>query len=325
MNNLFSCALDKIEIGIVLVNHQYNIVFCNEHVEKLSGRQLDNFINKKINYLIPQFGKSLFMDSLYTVLFKHNSRFFSSKIHKAFILPESPQGCDIRQNMKIEPLTVDNQAFALIQIHDVTNEVNNERKLLSFISELKKDYLEIKESEKISKELASTDTLTGLYNRNYITGYIDQILKTRTKFDKYALMFLDLDGFKKVNDGYGHTVGDIVLKKVAAILKGSLKQEYATARLGGDEFLSIIKYHDEEDLNSLASELIQKVYIPMKIGANNIQVSASVGIALVEDGIQSPSDIISRADLAMYAAKNLGKNGYCFYNKAGKSFQNINN
>lgn len=126
--------------------------------------------------------------------------------------------------------------------------------------------------------------------------------------DTFALFFIDLDGFKKINDEYGHDVGDRVLIEASKRLQNIIEHTY---RLGGDEFVCIKHFESEKELQNIAKNLMFNLTMPCKDG--KIILSGSVGISRFPEDATTAFDLKKRADLAMYAAKQAGKNRYYFY------------
>jgi diguanylate cyclase len=158
--------------------------------------------------------------------------------------------------------------------------------------------------------LARTDHLTGLPNRAGFDAHGTHLLqKARLKRCGYALALIDLDGFKSVNDNYGHAAGDELLKEVSARVKTLLGGRHFPARLGGDEF-AIIFDPDTELHHAIAAgnQIVGSLKRPFKIGCTTLQISASVGIAKLEDTGDSLASIMERADKALYRAKKAGRN-----------------
>lgn len=173
-----------------------------------------------------------------------------------------------------------------------------------------------KEAGESSQALQITDTLTGLPNRELFLDRVGQLIfKCNRSANKLALLFMDLNGFKPINDNYGHKAGDIVLKIIAERLQLSMRGMDTVARFGGDEFvvaLSDIKKGIHTSL--VAKRIMNYVEQPIDIGDNlNVTVTISIGIALYPDDDKSIQNLIKKADDAMYRAKN-SKNGYLFYN-----------
>jgi len=314
MADLFSLALDKADKGIIIIDSDQNIVFWNKYIERISHRSASVSLHRNLKNVVGIFSASLYQSALNAVLINNQSRFFSSKLHKAFILPENSEYVEIRQNMKIEPITFDNSVYALIQIEDITNEVSREHKLTSLLSELQKGYEEVKESEKVSKTLAETDSLTGLYNRYFITQKINELLNNKENFSSFSLFFVDLDGFKSINDTYGHDIGDAVLTKIGEKLQSVIKEEDVVSRIGGDEFVLLCRSNDKRKLSAFVENLMVKISKPFKVDELTICITASIGIYIITDDISSIAEVVKKADLAMYEAKKQGKNRFIFYN-----------
>jgi diguanylate cyclase (GGDEF)-like protein/PAS domain S-box-containing protein len=164
------------------------------------------------------------------------------------------------------------------------------------------------------QHMALHDSLTGLPNRTLLMERLGQlIVKTVREPRNIALMFLDLDGFKSVNDRYGHAAGDLVLKTVSARLLGLLRSSDTVARLGGDEFVIVLDNPENyEKVAMVASRVIEEVNGPMHIDGTTAHVGTSIGIAIFQNDGMSASDLLKRADDAMYVAKKSGKNSFRF-------------
>ena len=164
------------------------------------------------------------------------------------------------------------------------------------------------------QHMALHDSLTGLPNRTLLMERLSQlIVKTVRESRKIALMFLDLDGFKSVNDRYGHAVGDLVLKTVSARLLGLLRNSDTVARLGGDEFVILLDNPEScENVALVASRVIEEVNGPMELDGTTVHVGTSIGIATFQNDGMSATDLLKRADDAMYVAKKSGKNAFRF-------------
>ncbi|KIL43436.1 hypothetical protein KP77_31420 [Jeotgalibacillus alimentarius] len=171
--------------------------------------------------------------------------------------------------------------------------------------------------------MAYHDQLTGLKNRFYLQKHFEGFV-TSSK-NKKAVIFFDLDGFKKVNDTWGHEIGDLLLKEVAVRLKNYFPQEQVLiSRIGGDEFIAVVSFEREEELLEAGSELKELISREFILGSVSAHVSASIGISIYpEDGTRL-STLLKKADAAMYEAKAGGKNKVLMYKKlveAGKYLQ----
>lgn len=163
--------------------------------------------------------------------------------------------------------------------------------------------------------LAYHDDLTGLPNRACFLDLQRQaMLHADYSHDMLALLFLDLDKFKPVNDTFGHETGDRLLQAVAERLKAAIRKSDTVARIGGDEFALLLPNLNSLDIVvTLACKLIITLSQPFTIEAHKLQLGASIGIAIYPDDGQTQGDLLRKADQAMYAAKHHGGSGYRFY------------
>ncbi len=166
-------------------------------------------------------------------------------------------------------------------------------------------------------ELALHDGLTKLPNRLLLEDRIGQsILKVQRNGGHFALLFMDLDGFKPVNDAFGHHIGDQLLVAVAQRLRANLRAQDSLARIGGDEFVLLAELRQADDAASVAGQVVSLLSQPFRVDEHELRVSTSVGIAVYPgDGIDQ-QELLINADAAMYHAKGLGKNGYSFFERS---------
>jgi diguanylate cyclase (GGDEF)-like protein len=163
-------------------------------------------------------------------------------------------------------------------------------------------------------QLALHDTLTDLPNRTLLADRIEQaIAKVAEQGGCFALMFIDLDGFKPVNDAFGHHIGDLLLKAVASRLRGHLHSQDTLARIGGDEFVLLVELQEPDDAMDVAVKQVNLVSRPFRVAEHDLQLSASLGIVLYPGNGQDQHELLRNADAAMYHAKSAGKNGYSFF------------
>lgn len=169
-------------------------------------------------------------------------------------------------------------------------------------------------------QLALHDTLTGLPNRTLLSDRIEQAIgKVAEQGGCFALMFIDLDGFKPVNDAFGHHVGDLLLKAVAARLRGHLHSQDTLARIGGDEFVLLVELQEPEDAMDVAAKQVNLVSRAFRVAEHDLQLTASLGIVLYPGNGQDQLELLRNADAAMYHAKSAGKNGYSFFDASMNS------
>ena len=160
---------------------------------------------------------------------------------------------------------------------------------------------------------ALLDPLTDLPNRSLFTHRLQQALSRVARLQQaLAVLFLDLDDFKAINDEFGHEVGDRLLVLVAKRLKASLRAPDTAARLGGDEFMILLEGTDRaEGANQVAARILEELRKPFVMKEGELRVTASIGIALITNGLgKHPHDVLRLADLAMYQTKRAGKDDY---------------
>jgi diguanylate cyclase len=158
------------------------------------------------------------------------------------------------------------------------------------------------------------DNLTKLPNRVLLEDRLDQAVQTaRRENTHFSLMFVDLDGFKCVNDAYGHHVGDALLAEVALRILTNTRSSDTLARMGGDEFVLLTQTHDPADVAGIAEKLLTVIRRPYVIADHDCMVSASIGISIFDGDDQHQDELLMNADAAMYHAKSLGRDRYCFF------------
>lgn len=201
-------------------------------------------------------------------------------------------------------------------------DINDIKKLTYKTKKPSLEFLQIKNSinnmleilEKYAKEiqkLAYIDGLTELPNRISFKKEIDKRIEEKQQF---ALLFLDLDGFKLINDTMGHKMGDLLLKHIGDKLS-SFSSKSKMFRFGGDEFVSIIEFSNEIELKYLCEKIIESVKEDVVIDSKNISITTSIGAALYPQDSTNDEDLVKFADIAMYRAKEKGKNKIIFFNK----------
>jgi len=216
------------------------------------------------------------------------------RVHHREMSGRNKNGDPIAVEVSIEPITLNETACLLITARDVS---------------------QLKNAQAQIQHLAYHDSLTNLPNRALLIERLSEQIDLLKRHDRRgALLFLDLDHFKHINDSLGHPVGDAVLKVVTARLEASVRLEDTVSRLGGDEFVVLLS-----ELEGTRSEVIEQVYElantlrailaePMFLDGQRLQVTPSLGIALIPDHGSNPADLLKRADIALYRAKDSGRN-----------------
>ncbi|MCO5091781.1 EAL domain-containing protein [Bosea sp. (in: a-proteobacteria)] len=180
---------------------------------------------------------------------------------------------------------------------------------------LTEDATERKAAEARIEQMARFDELTGLANRfEYNTQIADAFARHARTGEGFALLYLDLDGFKQVNDSLGHDVGDHVLKETASRLRRASRGDDTLARFGGDEFLLILPACDHSAVTAIAQRMIDVMARVFDVDGKTVYVTASVGIAMAPLDGENPADLLRHADTALYKAKAAGRNTLMFFN-----------
>jgi diguanylate cyclase (GGDEF)-like protein/PAS domain S-box-containing protein len=180
------------------------------------------------------------------------------------------------------------------------------------------DSTERKRLEEEILHMVHHDTLTGLPNRRLFMDIVNlELAQARRTRRKFGLLFLDLDRFKDINDTFGHTAGDELLKEASRRIKGSIRESDAVARIGGDEFNVILSdIARSEDISSVAGKIMDSFKKPFHVSGHTLRITTSIGISIYPDDSDDIQSLFRYADIAMYHAKERGKNAFEFYNPA---------
>jgi diguanylate cyclase (GGDEF)-like protein/PAS domain S-box-containing protein len=182
---------------------------------------------------------------------------------------------------------------------------------------VKEDISELKRLQKELGQMAHSDKLTGLPNRALLYDRLEQaMVQAKRKRTRFALLYADLDGFKAVNDRYGHQTGDELLQAAARRLVSCVRESDTVARMGGDEFiilLSDLKHWEESSI--VARKLLEAIGAPFSVGEVVCRIGISIGISIYPDNADDVQKLISCADFALYEVKQSGKNNYRYSSK----------
>jgi diguanylate cyclase (GGDEF)-like protein len=174
--------------------------------------------------------------------------------------------------------------------------------------------------------LASTDTLTDLPNRATLIRSLELAIgRARHDGNEFAVLFMDLDGFKTINDSLGHTIGDGILRAFARRLRARVRREDTVARLGGDEFVVLVEGLNSRDgAGRVAQAVVQDMRDDLTFNGHALRVTTSIGIAMYPRDADTVEHLLKNADIAMYSAKQAGRNGFRFYEtELGESFKRV--
>lgn len=283
-----SRAVEQSPVSVVITDLAGNIIYVNPKFTQVSGYSREEVLGRN-----PRILKSD----------KHSPEFYTEMWHtlasgrewRGEICDRGKDGREYWESVSISPVA-DEKGHPLFYVG------------------VKEEITEKKEQAERIRFLALHDPLTGLYNRIAFRDHLDLLLRNaKRKSFRFALIYLDLDGFKAINDRFGHAVGDKLLQSVAARLSSSLRDMDVVARLGGDEFAILInEYAHREEIDHLAGRLLDTVREPLLIDGHSCAIGMSIGISLYPEQGHDPDSLIQCADRAMYTVKKSGRNSYLY-------------
>lgn len=287
----YKYAFDSIKGTVIFIYKKDHTIYMSKSVEELLGITLLD-----LNESSPFLHDFIHGDDL-EIIKKHEEKLFSGEtidISYRLIHPEKKE--IIYVLFKATPVMDSNGSLKKIfgQIVDITARKKMENDL---------------------KQLAYFDDLTDLPNRKMLERHLQKsIARSKRHEHNLNVMFIDLDDFKKVNDRYGHDMGDKLLKEVVSRLNGCLRDEDVISRIGGDEFLVIIEQTSKSEVENIAKRILSIVSEPYElVDENSVNISLSIGISQFPENGDDKETLVKNADIAMYYAKNNGKNNYKFY------------
>lgn len=218
------------------------------------------------------------------------------------------------QRTEVQLMTAGGELGPWVEIHGSAIEFEGRPALLVVL----RDVTERRQSEADAERLANHDSLTGLLNRRAVlTRLSNELASARRRKTWLAVLYLDLDGFKSINDLYGHAVGDALLAQIAQRFQGLIRATDVVGRLGGDEFVAIMTdVKTVRDVERFTQKLFRGVSEPFVVGAHRLEVGLSIGVGLYPADGESPEALLHCADTAMYRAKHVHGNTARFFSVA---------
>lgn len=280
--------------AIVSINRAQEIILFNPAAELMFGYSRDEALGKSLDVLLPS---------------------GTQQRHKQYVTDFS-ENADVQSQFmtarpEVEGRRKDNSAFPA-EVSICKSPIGDEMYFTAFVRDITERY----ETDKIMRQLAMIDALTGLQNRHYFEESLRETIAYQKRHADYdfCLLLVDLDGFKKVNDSFGHLAGDELLKIVAKILKNSVREGDSVSRFGGDEFAILLRnsgssLHGEE----VAKKLIHRLSQPHNTCGHMVKIGATIGISCFSHPPADPDSAIREADRMLYAGKAAGKNTFRVY------------
>jgi diguanylate cyclase (GGDEF)-like protein/PAS domain S-box-containing protein len=301
-----------------IVNNSPDMIYLLDHEGKFA------FINERV--------KSLLGYEQHEIIGLHYSQLINSEdLRKAqYAFNERRAGERATRNVELKLNTKHSNENGLFRAESVPIELSsigiyttNNDKSKSFIGTygVARDISERKQAEELIKYQLYHDLLTNLPNRSLFRDRLNMAMaQSKRSGKKLAIMYLDMDRFKIINDSLGHYVGDELLKMVGQRLRSELRQADTLARVGGDEFnLLVPEIKDIQDARNLAEKILRLTTTPFMIQNQEIFISFSIGISIYPSDGDTKDALIKNADIAMYKVKNTGKNGYAFFSEKMKA------
>lgn len=296
-----NAALEASNEGIWEWNHVTKKIFLSHTFYSMLGYGSDYLFEK--------------LETWINIVHPKDKREFRKKIQSCIVHPE----LKIEHEYRIKKENGE-YIWVLIKGRRHPTKESNSNKIFGTITNIDQQ----KKDEQRLKYMLHFDSLTGLPNRFYLHDLLNKsIALAKRNSTKLALLFLDLNRFKIINDSLGHSNGDILLIAVAKRLKEIIRDEDAVARLGGDEFTIFINNFDREsELVNVVERVINAFNIPFDIGGHRVVVGVSIGISIFPDDASNVENLLQSADTAMYRAKRQGTEGFSFYTEEMNRYVN---
>jgi diguanylate cyclase (GGDEF)-like protein/PAS domain S-box-containing protein len=284
--DVFETFFEQAQIGLALADLSTRYVRVNPTYADLVGRAPEDLVGEPFSALLDPDDRPEDAARVSLLLSGQQSTLQSER---RYVMPDGRIRW-VLHGVSVVPSTAGGAGWFAVSAQDITERRSAEQDLRDLTAVL--------------TERAVRDPLTGLANRGLLEERLRAVLARDARSgDTTGVLFLDLDGFKAVNDDHGHLVGDTVLRTVAARLVAGVRPSDTVARLGGDEFVVLVEAATEEGVAALVHRLRDAVAAPMAIGDLDLKVGVSVGVALSVGGMLEPATLVARADRAMYEDK----------------------
>ncbi len=290
--NQLQSIIHNVMDGIITINESGEIEGFNPAAEEIFGYSQQEAIGMNLSMLMPELDRSAHGTYLNRYLQTGQTRILGVRGREVMAVRKN--GEEFPMELSVSEMLLGGHRYFIGILRDIT---------------------ERKRAEKKIAHLAHYDYLTDLPNRAMLLDVLNHsvALAKRNK-NKAAVLFLDLDGFKRINDTLGHDAGDLLLKGVSSRLKKTIRDSDTVARVGGDEFIIVLdSIGTDDNAAQVADKIIGVLSKPFDLKGQACHVGASIGISLFPEDSADPVNLVKQADEAMYLAKQNGKNTYRFY------------
>jgi len=321
--------LSSLSDGIVVFDQNKNIIIFNKTAEKL----LDLYSKDTIGHDFEEIFEAHYPELL---TFTRKQKIVHSKKRKRHIVHINDDFISCR----LDKIQIRDQEYCLLLLENSTDIITTQhalekekkslsKKVAEKTSDLQKEIHEKELAKKKAEEISLTDVLTTLPNRRSFLVELENILSKcqRDKKNSFSLLFIDLDGFKVINDTLGHYAGDVLLIEISKRLQNNIRANDFCARLGGDEFIVLLdNFNNETKVTSFVNKILNMIAEPINFNdEQKMLVTSSIGLYIHDDNEFDTSTILTMADEAMYEAKTKGKNRYALFDQALHQRINENN
>ncbi|MBE0508739.1 MAG: EAL domain-containing protein [Marinospirillum sp.] len=288
---MLSSALENSGSAVLICDWQGQVTYSNARFRDLTGKQTQDLLNHPLEQLL---------------------RGSLSRLQLRSIMRSLRQNAQWRGELRLE---MHNHHHYWLMVSVSPLQLNSRQPDKPHFVLVAEDITELKLTHQKMEQLALYDTLTGLENRRLFKQRLNKAIKlAKRQKSLCALLYLDLDHFKRINDTLGHDAGDQLLVTVADRLRTCVRDSDSIARLGGDEFTLLLHDITHPDAAAqVARKITEQLALPIQLGSKSVIVTTSVGITLAPADSETPSELMKNADLAMYRAKTEGRNTYQFF------------
>ncbi|RMG91872.1 MAG: sensor domain-containing diguanylate cyclase [Zetaproteobacteria bacterium] len=283
MQAILHAAVD----GIIVIRSSGEIVLFNAAAEGLFGYAAEEVLGRNVCMLMPEAERKQHAEYIHRYLRTGKSHIIGREAREVTALRKNGESFPLE--LSVNRLDLDDGLYFVGVVRDISARKQAEEKI---------------------RQLAHYDALTGLPNRSLFFERLSQAMAQARRYGhQLGLLFIDLDGFKPINDKHGHDIGDLVLKEVARRFRQCVRESDTVARIGGDEFVVLLpELEGLEGARSVANKLLQALAEPVQAKDVSCSLGCSIGVALFPDHGRDVDQLVKQADLAMYEAKRAGKN-----------------